>query len=169
MPRRYFDCNIFSCKPRTGSAGIARPGPEAAGLAMTALTGPLLTDAARRRSSSPSHHRRLCCPAAQPVLRPPPTPTRPAIHLPGQPVIGRRTPAGDDELTNTEINRGLNSRSYLAAWTGYRKDSRFRSPRRTHSKLPATTDSARKTQTTIIETACQALTYEINRRHRGAF
>ena len=37
---------------------------------------------AHRRSSGPSHHRRLCCPAAQPVLRPPPTPTRPAIHFP---------------------------------------------------------------------------------------
>ena len=36
--------------------------------------------------------RRLCCPAAQPVLRPPPTPTRPAIHFPVQPVIGRHAP-----------------------------------------------------------------------------
>ena len=60
---------------------------------MTALTGPLLTDAAHRRSSGPSHHRRLCCPAAHPVLRPPPTPTRPAIHFPGSPVIGHRFPA----------------------------------------------------------------------------
>src|SRR5215471_7035627 len=47
---------------------------------------------AHRRSSGPSHHRRLCCPAAQPVLRPPPTPTRPAIHFPGSPVIGRHAP-----------------------------------------------------------------------------
>ena len=30
---------------------------------------------------------------AQPVLRPPPTPTRPAIHFPGSPVIGRHAPA----------------------------------------------------------------------------
>src|SRR6266487_476462 len=48
---------------------------------------------AHRRSSGPSHHRRLCCPVAQPVLRPPPTPTRPAIHFPGSPVIGRHAPA----------------------------------------------------------------------------
>src|SRR5208282_2548076 len=48
---------------------------------------------AHRRSSGPSHHRRLCCPAAQPVLWPPPTPTRPAIHFPGSPVIGRHAPA----------------------------------------------------------------------------
>src|SRR5205807_3543037 len=40
-------------------------------------------------------HRRLCCPAAQPVLRPPPTPTRPAIHFPGSPVIGRHAPAAE--------------------------------------------------------------------------
>jgi hypothetical protein len=39
-----------------------------------------------------AHHRRLCCPAAQPVLRPPPTPTRPAIHFPGSPFIGHRSP-----------------------------------------------------------------------------
>jgi hypothetical protein len=48
---------------------------------------------AHRRSSGPSHHRRLCCPAAQPVLRPPPTPTRPAIRFSGSPVIGRHAPA----------------------------------------------------------------------------
>jgi hypothetical protein len=35
----------------------------------------------------------LCCPAAPPVLRPPPTPTRPTIHFPGSPVIGRHAPA----------------------------------------------------------------------------
>ena len=40
----------------------------------------------------PFPHRRLCCPAAQPVLRPPPTPTRPAIHFPRSPVIGRPAP-----------------------------------------------------------------------------
>jgi hypothetical protein len=59
---------------------------------MTALTRPLLEDTAHRRSSGPSHHRRLCCPTAQPVLRPPPTPTRPAVHFPGSPVIGRHAP-----------------------------------------------------------------------------
>jgi DDE superfamily endonuclease len=52
-----------------------------------------------RRSSGPSHHRRLCCPAAQPVLRPPPTPTRPAVHFPGSPVIGRHAPATVPQVT----------------------------------------------------------------------
>jgi hypothetical protein len=32
-------------------------------------------------------------PAARPVLRPPPTPTRPAVHFPGSPVIRRHAPA----------------------------------------------------------------------------
>src|SRR6266487_111277 len=54
---------------------------------------------AHRRSSGPSHARRLCCPAAQPVLRPPPTPTRPAIHFPGPPVIGRHAPATLPQVT----------------------------------------------------------------------
>ena len=54
---------------------------------------------AHRRSSGPSHHRRLCCPAAQPVLRPPPTPTRPAIHFPGSPVIGRHAPVTIPQAT----------------------------------------------------------------------
>src|SRR5215470_3166716 len=54
---------------------------------------------AHRRSSGPSHHRRLCCPAAQPVLRPPPTPTRPAIHFPGSPVIGRHAPVTLPQVT----------------------------------------------------------------------
>jgi hypothetical protein len=40
--------------------------------------------------------RRLCCPAAQPVLRPPPTPTRPAIHFPA--CTGYRTPRSGDMI-----------------------------------------------------------------------
>ena len=92
LAARYSAC----CKARTGS----RPAdPLAAGLAETALTGPLLTDTAHRRSSGPSHHRRLCCPAAQSVLRPPPTPTRPAIHFPGSPVIGRHAPVTLPQVT----------------------------------------------------------------------
>jgi hypothetical protein len=91
LAARYSAC----CKARTGSAGTPRPDPDAAGLALTALTGPLLGNTAHRRSSGPSPHRRLCCPAAQPVLRPPPTPTRPAIHFPGSPVIGRHAPVTD--------------------------------------------------------------------------
>src|SRR5215471_17375769 len=38
LAARYRAC----CKARTGSAGITRPDPEAAGLAPRALTGPLL-------------------------------------------------------------------------------------------------------------------------------
>src|SRR5690349_22830586 len=38
LAARYSAC----CKARTGSAGTPRPDPEAAGLALTALTGPLL-------------------------------------------------------------------------------------------------------------------------------
>src|SRR5579859_2252263 len=39
LAARYSAC----CKARTGSAGTPRPDPFAAGLALTALTGPLLT------------------------------------------------------------------------------------------------------------------------------
>ena len=39
LAARYSAC----CKARTGSAGTPRPDPEAAGLALTALTGPLQT------------------------------------------------------------------------------------------------------------------------------
>src|SRR6201981_3487526 len=39
LAARYSAC----CKARTGSAGTPRPDPCAAGLALTALTGPLLT------------------------------------------------------------------------------------------------------------------------------
>ena len=60
---------------------------------MTALTGPLPDRRCAPTKQRPFPPRRLCCPAAQPVLRPPPTPTRPAIHFPGSPVIGRRAPA----------------------------------------------------------------------------
>jgi hypothetical protein len=59
---------------------------------MTALTGPLLEDAAHRRSSGPSLTGGYAVRPAQAVLRPPPTPTRPAIHFPGSPVIGRHAP-----------------------------------------------------------------------------
>src|SRR4051794_21861493 len=67
--------------------------PEAAGLAITALTGPLLKDAAHRRSSGPSLTGGYAVRPAQAVLRPPPTPTPPAIHFPGSPGIGRPAPA----------------------------------------------------------------------------
>src|ERR1700689_4980188 len=62
---------------------------------MTALTGPLLTDAAHRRSSGPSLTGGYAVRPAQPVLRPPPTPVRPAVHFPGSPVTGRHAPAAE--------------------------------------------------------------------------
>ena len=84
LAARYSAC----CKARTGSP--ASGDPCAAGLAETALTGPLPDNTAHRRSSGPSHHRRLCCPSgstgttaasdAHPADRP----------LPG--VAGYRTP-----------------------------------------------------------------------------
>ena len=58
LAARYSAC----CKARTGSAGTPRTDPCAAGLAETALTGPLPDSTAHQRSSGPSHHRRLCCP-----------------------------------------------------------------------------------------------------------
>jgi hypothetical protein len=48
---------------------------------------------AHRRSSGPSLTGGYAVRPAQAVLRPPPTPTRPAIHFPGSPVIGRHAPA----------------------------------------------------------------------------
>src|SRR5204862_7776648 len=71
LAARYSAC----CKARTGSAGMPRPDPEAAGLALMALTGPLLhltrTDEA---AALPIAGGSVVRPA-QPVLRPPPTPT----------------------------------------------------------------------------------------------
>jgi hypothetical protein len=57
---------------------------------MTALTGPLLTDAAHRRSSGPSHHRRFCCPPGSTGTTAA-SDAHPASHpLPG--VTGYKTP-----------------------------------------------------------------------------
>src|SRR5690348_6937504 len=84
LAARYSAC----CKARTGSAGTPRPDPCAAGLAETALTGPSNTDTAHRRSSGPSLTGGYVVRSAQPVLRPPPTPTRPAIHFLRSSVIG---------------------------------------------------------------------------------
>ena len=55
-----------------------------------------LKDAAHRRSSGPSLTGGYAVRPAQAVLRPPPTPTRPAIHFPGSPVI--RTPRSGDKI-----------------------------------------------------------------------
>src|SRR5690242_10994937 len=86
LAARYSAC----CKARTGSP--ATGDPCAAGLALTALTGPLLHNTAHRRSSGPSLPAGCVVLQVQPVLRPPPTPTRPAVHFPVQPVIGRHAP-----------------------------------------------------------------------------
>ena len=96
LAARYSPC----CKARTGSAGIApRTDPEAAGLALLALTGPLLhitrTDEAAALPITGGYAVR----PAQPVLRPPPTPTRPAVHFPGSPVIGRHAPVTTPQVT----------------------------------------------------------------------
>ena len=103
LAARYSAC----CKARTGSAGTPRPDPEAAGLAMTALTGPLLGNTAHRRSSGPSHHRRFCCPAgstgttaasdAHPASNP----------LPG--VTGYRTPRSGSRSAGCRAGEGLPS------------------------------------------------------------
>ncbi len=83
MPMLQGTDRITGNRPRPRSGGTSTDG--------THRTPP--PHHAHRRSSGPSHHRRLCCPAAQPVLRPPPTPTRPAARFPGSPVIGRHAPA----------------------------------------------------------------------------
>src|SRR5690348_1962954 len=89
LAARYSAC----CKARTGSAGTTRTGPEAAGLAMTALTGPLLTTLRTDEAAALPITGGYAVRPAQPVLRPPPTPSRPAVHFPVQPVIGRHAPA----------------------------------------------------------------------------
>ena len=72
---------------------------DAAGLALLALTGPLLhltrTDEAAALPITGGSAVR----PAQPVLRPPPTPTRPAVRFPGSPVIGRHAPATYPQVT----------------------------------------------------------------------
>jgi len=89
LAARYSAC----CKARTGSAGTLRPDPEAAGLALAALTGPLLhTTRTDEAAALPITGGSVIRPA-QPVLRPPPTPTRPAVHFPVRPVTGRHAPA----------------------------------------------------------------------------
>ena len=55
--------------------------------------------AAHRRSSGPSLTGGFAVRPAQAVLRPPPTPTRPAIHFPGSPVIGRHAPVTLPQVT----------------------------------------------------------------------
>ena len=51
----------------------------------------------------------LCCPAARSLLRPPPTPSRAAVHFPGSPVIGRRAsrrrrPGAEEGLSSSQDN-----------------------------------------------------------------
>src|SRR5512133_3121928 len=82
LAARYSAC----CKARTGSS---TSDPDAVGLATRALTGPSLSRSAHRRSSGPSLTGGCVVRSAQPVLRPPPTPTRPAPTSRRAPVIGR--------------------------------------------------------------------------------
>src|SRR5664280_2179383 len=51
-----------------------------------------MNSSTHRRSSGPSLTGGCAVRSAQPVLRPPPTPTRYATHFPGSPVIGRVAP-----------------------------------------------------------------------------
>src|SRR5438874_5504479 len=84
LAARYSAC----CKARTGSP--ATGDPCAAGLALTALTGPLQTTLRTDEAAALPITGGYVVRPAQPVLRPPPTPTRPAIHFPVP--AGYRTP-----------------------------------------------------------------------------
>jgi hypothetical protein len=91
LAARYSAC----CKARTGSAGTPRPDPSAAGLALTALTGPLLhltrTDEA---AALPSPQVVLSCGCYRyygRLRRPPGQPSTSRF----QPVIGRHAPAAE--------------------------------------------------------------------------
>jgi len=77
----------------TGSTGTPRPTPKRRGLAMMALTGPLLTTLRTDEAAALPITGGYAVRPAQPVLRPPPTPSRPAVHFPVQPVIRRHAPA----------------------------------------------------------------------------
>ncbi len=85
LAARYSAC----WKARTGS----RNDPEAAELAITALTGPLLHTTRVDEVAALPITGGSVVRSAQPVLRPPPTPSRPAIHFPRSSVIGRHAPA----------------------------------------------------------------------------
>src|SRR5689334_3619705 len=62
---------------------------------------------AHRRSSGPSLPAGCVVPQVQPVLRPPPTPTRPAIHFPVP--AGYRTPRSGDNTAGHRAGEGLPS------------------------------------------------------------
>ena len=106
MAVRYSEC----CKARTGSAGEL---PAAVGLAETALTGHLHDEQTHRRSSGPSLTGGYVVRSAQAVLRPPPTPFRPATHFPRSSVIERHAPA--TQSADHRAGEGLTSsrRHYL--------------------------------------------------------
>src|SRR5215813_315875 len=85
-----------------GTDRISRdhPGrPRSGGTSTNGTHRALPTDAAHQRSSGPSLTGGSAVRPAQPVLRPPPTPTRPAVHSPGSPVIGRHAPATTPQVT----------------------------------------------------------------------
>src|SRR5215471_15017034 len=103
LAARYSAC----CKARTGSAGMVPADPDAAGLALTALTGPLLTTLRTDEAAALPITGGSAVRPAQPVLRPPPTPTRPAIHFPVP--AGYKTPCSDDSSAGHRAGEGLPS------------------------------------------------------------
>jgi hypothetical protein len=66
---------------------------------MTALTGPLLTTLRTDEAAALPITGGSVVRPAQAVLRPPPTPSRSAVHFPGSPVIGRHAPATVPQVT----------------------------------------------------------------------
>src|SRR4051812_41720749 len=84
----------YSPGPSYTTLADATPPPRfvVRALAETALTGPLQVTTTHRRSSGPSLTGGYVVRPAQPVLRPPPTPFRQAVHFPRSSVIGRHAP-----------------------------------------------------------------------------
>src|SRR6266581_846769 len=101
LAARYSAC----CKARTGSPDTEDP--FAAGLAETALTGPLLHLTRTDEAAALPITGGCVVRPAQPVLRPPPTPTRPATHFPPPPSIrsAPHTPGSPSRLRFQALHR----------------------------------------------------------------
>ena len=102
LAARYSAC----CKARTGSAGTPRPDPEAAGLALTALTRPLLTTLRTDEAAAlPSPQVVLSCGSTGTTAA---SDAHPASHpLPG--VTGYRTPRSGSNIRRLPGRGGLPS------------------------------------------------------------
>ena len=102
LAARYSAC----CKARTGSAGMPRPDPFAAGLATWALTGPLLTDMRTDEAAAlPSPQVVLSCGSTGTTAA---SDAHPASHpLPG--ITGYRTPRSGDTSAGHRAGEGLPS------------------------------------------------------------